>query len=246
MKRFICFSSTVLIVCIIISQNLFAYSLRDTLNPVDWNPYEDSKPKIDSSQINNNTNYNSNYTYSWDESDYYPRHRISLDISPVISRGNPGVYFGINYEFFVSKYISLDYNFSYGTMARDNSYGNINAGIVGSGCCIVAMGEDYNDDDNNSRDDGGLISLAILSAIIPEGVGFHMPLEKNMNLSFHIAPLSYQFMGGYSGLALAVTTKFTYQLTKVLSISPYIKFSTLYSGESTALSAFGAQLGFCF
>ena len=239
MKRFICYSIIILIACTISSNKLFAGPLKDTLNPVDWNPYDESKPVV-----NDQIGYVP--SNDWTKSLGFPRNRISLDIAPFMSRGNPGIYIGLDYELFLSRYISLDYNISLGSSMHNNLYLNVNSGIIGSGYCImgIADDDDENSDDRDVR--AGAVSLAILSAIIPEGIGVHIPLNKNSNLNFHIAPLAYQFIGGYEGMAFSFSAKVTYQLTRLLSVSPYAKISTLYSGESAAISLMGIQLGFSF
>jgi len=151
--------------------------------------------------------------------------------------------YGISIQYFVNKYFSLNYHYSFGMNQNHKLYSHFNGSLIAF-AELLKVNNYYSIDADND----GMAYLMLLSLIIPEGISFHTyPREW-----FEIAPFVNPLIADYnilnnkkSTLTLSVGMRTYFNPTNRVAISPHFGIKYIYSVKDVCY-LYGFSIGYSF
>jgi hypothetical protein len=168
-----------------------------------------------------------------------------LSVTNEITSYNPGYLtsYGITFQYFVNKYFSLNYHYSFGYNQKNKFYSHYNGSLIAF-AELIKTSNYY----NISSDNDGLIYLLFISLFIPEGISFHTYPRKWLEISTFINPLGADyniFNDKKTALTLSLGVKTIFKPTNRVSFSPHFGTKYIYS-KSDISYIYGVSIGYTF
>lgn len=133
--------------------------------------------------------------------------------------------FGFQAEFFVNKYIGLNYNFDF--IYRNDNFRQHHTplGLIG-GPILIGLGvTKMIDGDSTTR--GGMAIVGLLVLVVPDGVSFHIPVNPSWDISPYANLVGIDFIKNRETneksikYAMSFGSKFTYTANNFITFSAF-------------------------
>ncbi|MBM2816025.1 MAG: hypothetical protein HW421_2787 [Ignavibacteria bacterium] len=145
---------------------------------------------------------------------------------------------GISYELNLNKNISFNYRFAISSFNDVHNY-HVNSGIIAGLYLLKNSLDDSGNDDNEDSDVSYYSKFAeIICFLLPEGINFHIPMNKSSELIAYINPLGYEFFDNEESLSYEIGIRLSTVIGSKFVIMPYIGYRAPYIG-----TYHGATLG---
>jgi hypothetical protein len=154
--------------------------------------------------------------------------------------------YGINYQFFVSDRVALEYNLSYVVAPHNPNYFKLYGGsflLVNTDRTFLSsyvagsLGEWY-------------AVVAVLLLVIPDGVSYHIPAGKNITISPYVSALSFDMSEEYDHYNNNLGIRMNMTAFKHLNVAPFafvqLQHRSRFWGGTRTGFGMGAMLGWKF
>lgn len=152
--------------------------------------------------------------------------------------------YGINYQFFATDNIALEYNFSYVNVPNQINYFKIHGGGLLS-ARIAALGAN-----SITFNEEGLIMLALFTLLVPEGISYHIDVADDITLSPYANLLSFDYSDGYLHYNNSFGLRMNMTVLNHLNIAPFaftqLQYRSKAWGGTRTGFGMGAMLGWKF
>lgn len=158
----------------------------------------------------------------------------------------PRVYGGLELEFMVRDRIGIHYSLLLG-----KNYFHMPLGPVAGVFTGIAVGLFAYKSDSTKTGVGLGVIVGLLTAIIPEGISYTIPLSKRSYLAPYISPLQFEYLktdGGQDAFAGGGLGLRFHQYVKSgkLRFSPYFEYKIHYNKNPHPGFSTGLNFSFCF
>lgn len=150
--------------------------------------------------------------------------------------------YGINYQFFVTDDVAIEYNFSYVNVPDNLNYFKLHGGGV-----LVGYSSSLNL--SNYANEVYWV-MVFLATLIPEGISYHIDIGDNLTLSPYANLLSFDYADGYLHYNNSLGLRMNMTVLNHLNIAPFaftqIQYRSKAWGGTRTGFGMGAMLGWRF
>lgn len=143
--------------------------------------------------------------------------------------------YGINASYFLTDRWSMEYSISYVVDPFGPNYFKLYGGgaVAGFGAIYAS---------NNNFDDG-YWALLLLTAVIPEGVSYHIPINDNVAISPYVNLLTVDLSSTYWRMSNTLGARVNLVVKDKLNLAPFAYTTVQYRGNSVGGSVGGFGVG---
>ncbi len=142
---------------------------------------------------------------------------------------SPRLYGGVEFDVIFPNRIGIHYSFLFG-----KDYFHMPLAPVGGLFTGIAAGLFFSSSDSTKTGLGTGIIVGLLTAIIPEGISYNIPISHKLQIAPYISPLQFEVIRrnnnskGYAGGAIGIKLH-QYLISEKMRLSPYVEMKIHYS-----------------